>query len=101
MDNRIKSQLSTDFEKYMISFFATFKRFSLEDFGTFAATVLNHNINNHIIAANEKKEAAYFLATLYNKGIGNRITEEHLQQIAALIEQDYTVDFEVYKRIFG
>lgn len=101
MDFEIKKQLESDFEKYMFKFYAKFKRFSIEDFGTFASTILNYNVQNHIIDPHIKQEYAYFLTSLYNKGIGNRITEEHLQFIAQTIAADSSVDFNVINEMFG
>lgn len=92
-------KLESDFERYMFKFYQTFKRFNLQDFGSFATTLLNYHINNKVITAEQKKEAAYFLTTLYNKGIGNRITEAHLQEIARTIEADYSIEYEVIQRL--
>lgn len=100
MDILIKKQLEQEFENYMFSFFNEFKRFSLEDFGSFAATLLNYYINNNRLPQSEKPEASYYLATLYNKGIGNRITEEHLQVISKAIADDSSIDFMVAQRLF-
>lgn len=100
MDEKNKIQLQQDFESYMHKFYAVHKRFNLEDFGVFVTTLLNHYVNNHVIELKDKKEAAYFMTSLYNKGIGNRITEEHLQAIAQTIAQDYTVDFAVIQFLF-
>ena len=101
IDITVKKQLTDDFEKYMTKFYAEHRRFSLEDFGLFAATMLNHYSHNRIIAGEDRKDAAYFLTTLYNKGIGNRIIEEHLQSIAQMIEQDPSVDFQVMQILFS
>ncbi|WP_164112541.1 MULTISPECIES: hypothetical protein [Sphingobacterium] len=100
MDILLKKKLEEAFESYMYSFYTEFKRFSLEDFGTFATTVLNCYINNKSIEADDKSEAAYYLTSLYNKGIGNRITEEHLQIITKSIVEDYSIDFIVAQRLF-
>lgn len=101
MNITAKQQLTADFEQYMQRFYATHRRFSLEDFGTFAATIINHYSHNRILSADERREAAYYLTTLYNRGIGNRIVEEHLQAIATMLEQDATVDFQVMQVLFG
>lgn len=101
MTVEISQQLEQDFETYMHKFYIEHKRFSLEDFSIFSTTLLNYYANNKVITSSEKKEAAYFLTTLYNKGIGNRITEEHLQLIAQTIATDFTIDFTVIKRLFG
>lgn len=101
IDFEISKQLEKDFEQYMIKFYTKFQRFSIEDFGKFASSVLNYNVQNHLIDPRIKKEYAYFLTTLYNKGIGNRITEEHLQLIAQAIAVDSTVDFSVIQELFG
>lgn len=100
MDILIKEKLEKEFESYMFSFYNEFKRFSLEDFGTFATTLLNYYINNNTLDATDKAEAAYYMSTLYNKGIGNRITEDHLQVITKAIVDDFSVDFKVVQRLF-
>ena len=101
MEYTLKNQLLEDFELYMQRFYAQHNRFTLEDFGTFAATILNHYGHNQVIQPDERLEAAYFLTTLYNKGIGNRIVEEHLQAIAKMLYEDTTVDFQVMQLMFG
>lgn len=101
MEIDVKLQLEKDFETCMHSYFNEFKRFSLEDFSAFSATILNYYINNHIIDQVQKQSAAYYLTTLYNKGIGNRIIEEHLQLISQNIAADFSVDFNVVKRLFA
>lgn len=100
MDILLQKKLEEAFESYMYSFYTEFKRFSIEDFGTFATTLLNYYINNKSIDAVDKPEASYHLTTLYNKGIGNRITEEHLQIIAKAIVEDSSIDFLVVQRLF-
>lgn len=100
MITEIKTLLEKDFEIYMNSFFAEFKRFSLDDFSNFSTTILNYYVNNKVIEPSAKKEAAYYLTTLYNKGMGNRIVEEHLQLIAENIAVNYNIDFAVVKKLF-
>ncbi len=99
MDILIKKQLEQEFETYMFGFFNEFKRFSIEDFGSFAATLLNFYISNNRMSQSDKPEAAYYLTTLYNKGIGNRIIEEHLQVISKAITDDSSIDFMVSQRL--
>ena len=101
IDITLKQQLTADFEKYMQKFYAQHRRFSLEDFGTFAATILNHYGHNSLLPGDQRQDAAYYLTTLYNKGIGNRIVEEHLQAIAQMLAQDTTVDFQVMQVLFS
>lgn len=101
MDITIQNQLLQDFETYMGRYYAAFQRFGLEDFGNFSSTIINYYVNNRLIPISNKKDAAYYLTTLYNKGIGNRITEEHLQMIAETIAADSNVDFEVVKLLFN
>lgn len=101
MDQTIKNLLTQDFERYMTNFYTSFNRFTLEDFGLFASTILNYYVNNKVIDLEDKKLASYYLTTLYNKGIGNRITEEHLEIIAETISRDTNIDFTVIKNLFG
>ncbi len=100
MTTEVKVVLEKDFESYMHSFFNEFKRFSLDDFSNFSTTILNYYVNNKVIEPTDKKEAAYYLTTLYNKGMGNRIIEEHLQVIAESIAVNYNIDFAVVKKLF-
>ncbi|HLS37845.1 MAG TPA: hypothetical protein VK023_06190 [Sphingobacterium bovisgrunnientis] len=101
IDFEVSKQLESDFERYMFKFYTKYQRFSIEDFGKFASSILNYNVQNHLIDQKIKKEYAYFLTTLYNKGIGKRITEEHLQVIAESISSDSSVDFTVIQELFG
>lgn len=101
MNIEVSKQLQEDFERYMIQFLARHQRFTFEDFGNFAVTLLNYNVNNHIIDLKLKKQYAYFLTSLYNKGIGNRITEEDLQEIAHVIATDHRVDFNIINELYG
>ena len=97
----IQQQLEKDFERYMLKFYTKFKRFSFEDFGKFATTIINYNMQNHLIDQSQKNEYAYFLTTLFNKGMGNRISEEHLQLMAQAIAADTSVDFNVINELFA
>lgn len=99
MDILVRKQLEQEFELYMYGLFNESKRFSLEDFGSFATTVLNYYISNNRMVESDKIEAAYYLTSLYNKGIGNRITEDHLQLISKTIADDSSVDFIVLQRL--
>ncbi|MGN0002288.1 MAG: hypothetical protein ACI35V_02535 [Sphingobacterium composti] len=101
LDFEISKKLEKDFEKYMLSFYGKHQRFSIEDFGNFASSIINYNVQNHLIDPKIKKEYAYYLTTLYNKGIGNKITEEHLQVIAKAISSDSSVDFGVIQELFA
>lgn len=101
IDFEVSKQLENDFERYIFKFYTKYQRFSIEDFGKFASSILNYNVQNHLIDPKIKREYAYFLTTLYNKGIGNRITEEHLQVIAEAISSDSSVDFTVIQELFG
>lgn len=96
-----KQILQKDFENYMHSFYTEHKRFSLDDFSNFSTTILNYYVNNKAIDVADKKAAAYYLTSLYNKGLGNRIIEEHLQLIAQEISANYNIDFGVIKRLFN
>jgi hypothetical protein len=87
------------FEKYMRAFYHEHGRFTINDFVDFAVTLLNYEINSQIRDAKTKKDAAYYLATLYNQGMGNRIEEDDLQSIAKFIYDDYSLDFEILERI--
>jgi len=101
IDFEVSKQLEGDFERYMFKFYTKYQRFSIDDFGKFASSIINYNVQNHLIDPKIKKEYAYFLTTLYNKGIGNRITEEHLQVIAKAVSSDSSVDFAVIQELFG
>lgn len=101
MNIEIQQQLGKDFETYMFKFYNEYKRFDIQDFSSFSSTLLNYYVNNRVIDISDKKETAYYLTTLFNKGMGNRILEEHLQLIAHTIISDYSVDFTVVQRLFG
>ncbi|HMR18986.1 MAG TPA: hypothetical protein PKA53_06780 [Sphingobacterium sp.] len=71
----------------------------MNDFVDFAITLLNYRIHSKLLDSKDKKDAAYYLAALYNKGMGNRIVEEDLQAITDFIDKDYSVDFQILQRI--
>lgn len=94
-----KDSLRSAFEKYMLAFYQEEGRFHLNDFADFAITWLNYQVNARLLKPKDKKEAAYYLVTLYNKGMGNRIVEDDLQAITDFICKDYSVDFQILQRI--
>lgn len=96
-----KTVLKRDFDKYMLDFYQVHKRFTFEEFGDFATTLLNYYVNAQIIDPQYKMEAAYYLTTLYNRGIGNRITEQDMSTIARVIAQDHSLDMRVLGKILG
>lgn len=96
-----EDDLKLAFEKYMRMFYQENGRFSFIDFVDFAVTLLNYQINSQALEPNAKREAAYYLATLYNKGMGNRIVEDDLQKITDMIVQDYALDMQILQRILG
>ncbi|MCA5004875.1 hypothetical protein [Sphingobacterium bovistauri] len=101
IDFEVSKQLERDFERYMYMFYTKHQRFSIEDFGAFASTIINYNVQNHTIDSQLRHQYAYLLTSLYNKGIGNRITEEHLQIISQAIAADSSVNFNVIKELYG
>lgn len=96
-----RDSLKQSFEAYMRVFYQEHGRFAFNDFVDFAVTLLNYNINAQIISAQDKREAAYYLTTLYNRGMGNRITEADLQRITDMIVTDYALDMQILQRILG
>lgn len=101
IDINIKKQLEEDFERYSFEFYNVNKRFTLEDFGLFATSIINYNVQNHRISTELKIEYALHLTKLYNYGIGNIISNNHLNEIAKVIASDFTVDFNIIKDVYG
>jgi len=96
-----KERLTRDYNTYMLDFYQVHKRFTFEEFGDFATTLLNYYVNAQIITPKEKFEAAYYLTTLYNKGMGNRITEQDMQTIARVITNDYSLNIQLLDKILS
>ncbi len=96
-----RTTLKRDFNKYVLDFYQVHKHFTFEEFGDFATTLLNYYVNAQIIESQDKMDAAYYLTTLYNKGMGNRITEDDMTTIARVIARDYSFNMQVLEKILG
>lgn len=96
-----RENLKQSFEAYMRVFYQEHGRFDFNDFVDFAVTLLNYKVNAQVIAVQEKHEAAYYLTTLYNRGVGNRIVEADLQKITDMITADYALDMQILHRILA
>lgn len=89
-----------DFEKYMRYTLQRHTPFTLEGFVTFATSLINFYNGSNLISSNERKETALILSRSFNAGIGNRINQEDLHQIAELIISDATIDYSILNPIF-
>lgn len=94
----IKNSVKTDFDKYMFTYYSFCNRFSLEEFADYATSLINYYVLNQHITRSQKKEVALYLVFLYNKGVGNAITEEHIHKIADLIVLDESLNFTIINK---
>ncbi|WP_312792906.1 hypothetical protein [Sphingobacterium sp.] len=101
MDDKIKDTLRTDFEKMMRYSLQKNGGFGFDVFGDYAVSVLNFYVGSSILTLNEKREAALFLTNLYNAGIRNAIDAGDLQEIADVLTQDNTLNYQILTPIFN
>ncbi|PRD47135.1 hypothetical protein [Sphingobacterium haloxyli] len=90
-----------DFEKYMRDTLQRNIPFTLENFTAFATSLINFYGGSNLISTSERREAALVLVRSFNAGVGNRITQEDLGQIADLIISDSTIDYSLLNPIFS
>ncbi|WON93371.1 MULTISPECIES: hypothetical protein [unclassified Sphingobacterium] len=100
MNTAIKDTLRSDFEKMMRYCLQKNGDFGFNLFGDYAVSALNFYVGSSILPPNEKREAALFLADLYNAGIRNAISPEDLQEIADVLTQDATLNYQLLAPIF-
>ncbi|MBD1421403.1 hypothetical protein [Sphingobacterium chuzhouense] len=95
-----KEMIVRDFEKYMQHTSQRNIPFTLESFAAFATSLINFYNGSNLISIPERKETALLLSNSFNAGMGNRITQEDLNQIADLIISDSTIDYSILNPIF-
>lgn len=100
MKDTTKETLRSDFEKMMRHALQKNGDFGFHIFGDYAASVLNFYVGSSILGLAEKRDAALFLASLYNAGIKNVINQQDLQEIADVLAQDPTLNYQVLAPIF-
>lgn len=100
MKDENKKQLRVDFEKYMRYCLQTKSNFSLEDFVSFASTIINFSSSDISSTKQDKEGKSDYLLQLYNAGLRNRITKEDLQEIKAVILSDPGIDFEIINLLY-
>lgn len=100
MKSTTKETLRSDFEKMMRHTLQKNGDFGFHLFGDFAVSALNFYVGSSILTPQEKREAALFLATLYNAGIKNAIDPADLNEIADVLAQDSTLNYQVIAPIF-
>ncbi|PRD56369.1 hypothetical protein [Sphingobacterium gobiense] len=96
-----KQMIVQDFEKYMRYTLQRNIPFTLESFAAFATSLINFYGGSNLIATSERREAALILVGSFNAGVGNRITQEDLNQIADLIVSESTIDYSILNPIFS
>ena len=101
MSTDTKETLRSDFEKMMRYCIQTGGDFGFNLFGEYAVSALNFYVGSSILTISEKHEAALFLATLYNAGIRNVISDKDLQEIADVIAQDATLNYQLLTPTFN
>jgi hypothetical protein len=100
MTTEIKDTLRSDFEKMMRYCLQKNGDFGFNVFGDYAVSVLNFYVGSGILSLDQKREAALFLANLYNGGIRNAISPEDLEEIADVLKQDATLNYQLLAPIF-
>ncbi|WP_343565893.1 hypothetical protein [Sphingobacterium sp.] len=100
MKDTTKDTLRSDFEKMMRYSLQKNGDFGFNIFGDYATSVLNFYVGSSILALTEKRDAALFLANLYNAGIKHAIDQQDLQEIADVLAQDPTLNYQVLAPIF-
>lgn len=101
MSTDMKETLRSDFEKMMRYCIQTNGDFGFNLFGEYAVSALNFYVGSSILTISEKHEAALFLANLYNAGIRNVISDKDLQEIADVIAQDATLNYQLLAPLFN
>ncbi|NGM63769.1 hypothetical protein [Sphingobacterium sp. SGR-19] len=101
MTVRQKEMIVQDFEKYMRHVVRSSTPFTVVNFAAFATSLVNFYNGSNLISTNDRKEAALLLSNCFNSGMGNRITQEDLNQIADLIVSEFTVDYSILNPIFS
>lgn len=96
-----KKMIIQDFEKYMRYTLQRNIPFTLENFAAFATSLVNFYSGSNLISTAERRETALILSSSFNAGIGNRIPQEDLGQIADLIISDSTIDYSILNPIFS
>ncbi|HLQ99428.1 MAG TPA: hypothetical protein VK102_03560 [Sphingobacterium sp.] len=100
MKDESKKQLRLDFEKYMRYCLQTKSNFSLEDFASFASTIINFSSSDKSGINQDKENKSDYLLQLYNAGLRNRITKEDLQELKTIILSDPGIDFEIINLLY-
>ncbi|MDR0263202.1 MAG: hypothetical protein LBJ04_08235 [Sphingobacterium sp.] len=100
MNTETKDILRADFEKMMRYCLQKNGDFGFNMFGEYAVSVLNFYVGSGILSLDQKREAALFLANLYNAGIRNAISPEDLEEIADVLKQDATLNYQLLAPIF-
>ncbi len=92
--------IQSDFEKFVKYQMKAFGSFDFQRFGHYAASILNFYVGSSLLLLEEKLDAAWFLTTLYNKGMRNRISDEDMREMAAIFSKDPTLDYSVIQPVF-
>ena len=100
MNTATKDTLRTDFEKMMRYCLQKYGDFGFNLFGDYSVSVLNFYVGSAILSHSEKRDAALFLANLYNAGIRNTISQADLEEIADILTQDATLNYQLLAPIF-
>jgi len=90
-----------DFEKFMRYAIQYEQGLSFEIFVSFSTSLINFYQGSDLIKEAERNEIASILSHAFNAGMGNRISDEDLEEISALIISDRTIDYSVLNPIFA
>lgn len=96
-----KNMIIGDFEKYMRFAVQQPQGFTLDNFVSFASSLISFYQGSSLITNEERLAAAQFLVNAFNAGIGNQINADDSSQIADLIISDNKVDYSILSPIFA
>lgn len=100
MTNEMKKMIVSDFEKLMRYTVQQNILFTIDTFITYSVSLVNFYTGSKLITEQERYMTAMQLTERFNAGIGNRITDKDLQEIANLITSDPTLDYSILNPIF-
>lgn len=96
-----QEMITQDFERYIAYVVKQQISFDFPAFLTFSSSLLNFYIGSSLLKVPEKEAAGLFLGNLYNKGLGNRISDEDISSLALLITEDPHIDYAIIQAIFN
>ncbi|SMG29406.1 hypothetical protein [Sphingobacterium psychroaquaticum] len=101
MTTQQQEMIIGDFERYMRYLTQQQEVFTFDKFIALATSLVNFYEGSNLITIPERVETASLLLKAFNAGIGNRITDSDLTEIAHLIISETTIDYSILNIIFA